>query len=192
MDFAMGYYHWFWFAQPHPFPEELINAAPEVWFRAHTSRDPRHPGFFHPEALADYLAAARQPDTIRGMCEDYAPPRRSISSTTAQAGPPGRRCNVRCSCCGARKGGSANGTTRWRSGAQYCAAEVIGGPAESGHYVPEEAPETVLDRFARFFRLAQDRVGCGCRVISSRSGQRSSTARPRHDLRPEAGKIRLS
>ena len=28
MAFALGYYHWFWFAQPHPFPEVLINAAP--------------------------------------------------------------------------------------------------------------------------------------------------------------------
>ena len=28
-------------------------------------------GFFHPDALADYLAAARNPDMIRGMCEDY-------------------------------------------------------------------------------------------------------------------------
>jgi hypothetical protein len=38
---------------------------------AHTSREPKPPDFFHPEALADYLDAARQPDTIVGMCEDY-------------------------------------------------------------------------------------------------------------------------
>jgi len=41
MAFAMGYYHWFWLAQPHPFPETLINAAPEDWFHAHTSREPK-------------------------------------------------------------------------------------------------------------------------------------------------------
>jgi len=44
MDFALGYYHWFWFAQPHPKPESIINAAPEVWFRAHTSREPKGEG----------------------------------------------------------------------------------------------------------------------------------------------------
>jgi len=27
MAFGLGYYHWFWFAQPHPFPETLICAA---------------------------------------------------------------------------------------------------------------------------------------------------------------------
>ena len=36
----------------------------------------------------------------------------------------------------------------WRD---YCAAEVMGGPVESGHFIPEEAPEAVLDWFGRFF-----------------------------------------
>ena len=71
MAFAMGYYHWFWFAQPHPFPENVINAAPDDWFRAHTSREPKDDGFFHPDALADYLAYVHDPEMIRGMCEDY-------------------------------------------------------------------------------------------------------------------------
>ena len=44
MAFGLGYYHWFWFAQPHPFPEELINAAPAAWFTAHTSREPKEAG----------------------------------------------------------------------------------------------------------------------------------------------------
>ena len=57
MAFALGYYHWFWFAQQHPFPEQLINAAPDAWFNAHTSRDPRQPGLFHPDALADRPSA---------------------------------------------------------------------------------------------------------------------------------------
>lgn len=151
MDFAMGYYHWFWFAQPHPFPEELINAAPEVWFRAHTSRDPRHPGVFHPEALADYLAAARQPDTIRGMCEDY----RAAATIDLEHDRASRAAGQKVQCpmlvlwgAHGRIGKWYDPLEIWR---QYCAAEVIGGPAESGHYVPEEAPETVLDRFARFF-----------------------------------------
>jgi pimeloyl-ACP methyl ester carboxylesterase len=38
MDFALGYYHWFWLAQQHPYPEVLINAAPEIWFNTHTTR----------------------------------------------------------------------------------------------------------------------------------------------------------
>jgi len=71
MAFGLGYYHWFWFAQPHPFPEVLINEAPELWFMAHTSRGRKAADLFHPDALADYLAAARRAETIVGMCEDY-------------------------------------------------------------------------------------------------------------------------
>ena len=71
MAFGLGYYHWFWLAQPHPFPETLINAAPEDWFRAHTAREPKPDGFFNADALADYMAAVRDPEMIRGMCEDY-------------------------------------------------------------------------------------------------------------------------
>jgi len=71
MAFGLGYYHWFWFAQPHPFPENVICAAPEAWFHAHTSREPKPPDFFAPAALADYMQAIHSPEMIRGMCEDY-------------------------------------------------------------------------------------------------------------------------
>ena len=69
-EFAMRYYHWFWLAQPHPYPEMLINKAPEDWFRAYMTRGPKN-DFFHPDALVDYLPAVRNPDMVRGMCEDY-------------------------------------------------------------------------------------------------------------------------
>jgi haloacetate dehalogenase len=36
----------------------------------------------------------------------------------------------------------------WR---QYCAAEVTGGPVDSGHYLVEEAPAEVLAAFGQFF-----------------------------------------
>src|ERR1700710_2681124 len=71
MSFALGYYHWFWFAQPHPFPEDLIDRAPDTWFAAHTGGVSGIPPFFAPEALEDYLAAAHDPAAIMGMCEDY-------------------------------------------------------------------------------------------------------------------------
>ena len=68
---ALAYYHWFWFAQRHPIPEMVINAAPDVWFRAHTARGKAPDEVFAPEALADYLAAARNPGDdprhVRGL-----------------------------------------------------------------------------------------------------------------------------
>ncbi len=151
MSFAMGYYHWFWFAQPHPFPEELINLAPETWFNAHTSRTPAPPAFFHPEALADYLHAARDPAAITGMCEDYraAASIDLVEDRVARA--EGRR--VRCpvlALWAARGliGGWYDPLAIWRD---YCAAEVTGGPIEAGHYMAEEAPAVVTQALGQFF-----------------------------------------
>ena len=144
MAFALGYYHWFWLAQPHPFPEELINAAPDVWFRAHTSREPKPPGFFREEALQDYLAAAHDPKAITGMCEDY----RAAASIDLQhdciSRAEGR--HVRCPMLvlwGAKGkvGGWYDPVALWR---KYCSANVTGGAVDSGHYLAEEAPAEVL------------------------------------------------
>ena len=151
MSFGLGYYHWFWFAQPHPFPEVIINAAPEAWFRAHTSREPKDDGFFHPEALADYLACARNPDMIRGMCEDY----RAAATIDLEDDRATRTAGRKVACpmlvlWGAKGkiGKWYEPLTIWR---QYCAADLTGGPVNSGHYLAEEAPEEVLAAFARFF-----------------------------------------
>ncbi len=151
MGFALGYYHWFWFAQPHPFPEVVINAAPEAWFHAHTSRGPKPSGFFHPEALADYLAAARNPEMIRGMCEDY----RAAATIDLEHDRASRSAGAKIQCPLLVLWGAKGKIGKWYDALaiwrQYCAAEVIGGPVDSGHYLAEEAPGEVLERFGAFF-----------------------------------------
>lgn len=154
MEFALGYYHWFWFAQPHPFPESLINGAPDIWFHAHTSREPKPADFFQPEALADYLRAARQPATITGMCEDY----RAAASIDLIDDRASRAAGRRIQCpvlalwgAKGRIGGWYDAMSIWRS---YCDADVVGGAVDSGHYLAEEAPDAVLDWFFRFFSPA--------------------------------------
>jgi haloacetate dehalogenase len=151
MSFALGYYHWFWFAQPHPFPEELINAAPDKWFKAHTSRSGGPPSFFAAEAMQDYLDAARRPDTIVGMCEDYRAAATIDLVHDRMSRAEGRR--IACpmlALWGAKGhiGGWYDPLALWR---EYCTAEVQGAAVESGHYLAEEAPGEVLDHFVRFF-----------------------------------------
>jgi haloacetate dehalogenase len=64
-EFGLVDWHWFFLAQPEPFPERLIAAAPDAfYFRGDRSR-------FHPEALADYLAAVHDLEVIHAMCQDY-------------------------------------------------------------------------------------------------------------------------
>ena len=62
-EFGLVDWHWFFLAQPEPFPEQVIAAAPDTYyFRGDRSR-------FDPRALADYLAAVRDPAVIRAMCQ---------------------------------------------------------------------------------------------------------------------------
>jgi len=150
MSFALGYYHWFWFAQPHPFPEKLINAAPETWFTAHTSREPKPPGFFRAEALADYLAAARDPEMIAGMCEDY----RAAATIDLQHDRISRSDGSRIRCpmlvlwgAKGKVGGWYDPLAIWK---EYAAASVTGAAVDSGHYLAEEAPDEVLGHLVPF------------------------------------------
>jgi haloacetate dehalogenase len=151
MDFAMGYYHWFWFAQPHPFPENIINASPKEWFRAHVSREPKDDRFFHPKALEDYLSAVQNPDMIRGMCEDY----RAAATIDLEHDRQSRKNGQKISCpllvLWGAKGKVGNWYQPLDSWRQYCATEVTGGSVNSGHYLAEEAPDDVLAHFFEFF-----------------------------------------
>ena len=155
MAFALGYYHWFWFAQPHPFPEELINAAPATWFHAHTSREPKPPGFFRAEAMEDYLAAAHDPEMISGMCEDY----RAAATIDLEHDRISRSQGQRVECpvhvlwgTKGRIGGWYNPVALWT---EYCRGPVTGNPVDSGHYLAEEAPKAVLAAVEPFFTVAE-------------------------------------
>lgn len=72
MEVAQAYFHWFYLTQPAPFPERMIGADPDFFFEtclvgwgASRVED------FDPEQLAAYRAAWRDPDVIRGACNDY-------------------------------------------------------------------------------------------------------------------------
>lgn len=152
MSFALGYYHWFWFAQPHPFPENVISAAPEAWFTAHTSREPKPPGFFHPEALADYLAAAHDPQAIIGMCEDY----RAAATIDLVHDRAAREAGLKVVCPMHVMWGAKGKIGQWYAPLDiwraYCTADVTGGPIETGHYLAEERPQDVREAFLGFFK----------------------------------------
>ena len=75
MAFGLGYWHWFFLAQPYPLPERLIGARPRQLLLPRRSQRS-----FAPEALADYLRCCPQsrndPRHVRGL-----PRRRDVSTT---------------------------------------------------------------------------------------------------------------
>lgn len=71
-DVATVYYHWFFLAQPSPFPESLIGHDPDAYYQScllgwggATLSD------FEADQLEAYRNAWRRPRTIRAMCDDY-------------------------------------------------------------------------------------------------------------------------
>lgn len=71
-DVATAYYHWFFLAQPYPFPETMIAHDPDTYFESCLlGWGAAKLDDFAPEALAAYRSAWRDKDTIRGMCADY-------------------------------------------------------------------------------------------------------------------------
>lgn len=69
---ARAYYHWFFMAQPEPFPERMIGADPDAYYESCLL------GFgkavladFKPAQLAAYRAAWKDPECRRAMCDDY-------------------------------------------------------------------------------------------------------------------------
>ena len=71
-EVARAYYHWFFLAQPAPFPETLIGHDPDAYFESClVGWGAARLADFDATALAAYRAAWRDPETIRGMCADY-------------------------------------------------------------------------------------------------------------------------
>src|SRR5204862_792175 len=58
--------HWFFFAQPSPRPEQVINRDPDWWYGTDDNEEP-----MGAEAFADYRAAIHDPGTVHAMVEDY-------------------------------------------------------------------------------------------------------------------------
>ena len=69
--FARAYWHWFFLIQPAPFPERMIGADPEAYWRKKCGSGSAGLKPFAPEALAEYLRCFADPRTIHGSCEDY-------------------------------------------------------------------------------------------------------------------------
>ncbi len=69
---ASAYWHWYFLAQPEPFPERLIGADPDYFYETClVGWGAAKIGDFDAEMLAEYRRAWRTPEMIHGSCSDY-------------------------------------------------------------------------------------------------------------------------
>ena len=149
--FARAYWHWFFLIRPAPFPEDLISADSDRYFRGYFGNKAGGAGarldLFHPDALESYLAAFRDPEAVRASCEDYrAAATIDIAHDDADGG-------ARVGCPLRALWGEAGivGTlfdplALWRARAE----DVSGRALPGGHYLPEECPDDVLAELVAF------------------------------------------
>jgi haloacetate dehalogenase len=146
---AKAYYHWFLLAQPAPFPERLIGADPDGFFEAGlTGWGAARLEDFAPAQLAAYRAAWRDPDTIRGMCNDY----RAALDIDLETDRADRDQRVSCPTLIAWGAEGAMGRAfdvpaTW---GDYC-SEIIPAPIPGGHFFIDSHPEETAAALTRFF-----------------------------------------
>ncbi|MBU3549087.1 alpha/beta fold hydrolase [Polynucleobacter sp. P1-05-14] len=149
MEFAKGYWHWFFLIQPEPVPETLIGANPEFWLKNHMGRH-AGTGIFSPDRWSEYLAGASNPEGMHAMCEDYraAATTDLIHDRSDRAA--GKMLKMPLKVLWGEHG-LVNQCFKPLEDWGAVARDVSGKAVPSGHYIPEEIPDVLLAEVRKFF-----------------------------------------
>jgi haloacetate dehalogenase len=136
-EFATSYYHWFFFIQPEPFPETLLNNSIDFYMRGSG------------DAHAEYVRCFKNPATVHAMCEDY----RASASIDLEHDEADLSRKIQCpffTLWGERgaMGRMYDVLAAWRERA----VNVSGKGLPGGHSLQEEKPEETLAELQAFLR----------------------------------------
>jgi len=149
MEFAQGYWHWFFLIQNEPIPETMIAANPEFWLKNHMGRH-AGTGIFTPERWTEYLAGASDPQSMHAMCEDYraAATIDLVHDRADRAA--GKKLTMPLRVLWGEHG-LVNKCFKPIAEWQEVAKDVTGRSLASGHYIPEECPMELVAEAKTFF-----------------------------------------
>jgi haloacetate dehalogenase len=145
--FTLGDWHWSFLALPAPIPERLITHDPEFFFL-----DAAFGGVirgFAAEAVADYGRAARDPEVIRAICEDY----RAGATCDLTLDEEDRAAGRTISCPTQVLWGGRGVLSAWYDTLAIWrdwADDVTGEAIDCGHFLAEEKPAETLAAIRRF------------------------------------------
>jgi haloacetate dehalogenase len=156
---AIEYWPWFFLAQPAPFPERLISAAPEHYLRSVIGAWAAWPERIGAETLEHYVEAFGD-EVIAATCADYRASFHLDRPLDAADRAAGRRigCPVLVlwgeldqGVAGVEDQAAPESPLEvWRRWADRAEGRAIA----SGHFIPEEAPDDLVEALAPFLAAA--------------------------------------
>jgi len=147
-EVAQSYWHWFFLAQPAPFPERMIGANPDVFYESCLfGWGAAGPQDFDAKQLAAYRASWHDPEAIAGGCNDY---RAALAVDLADdLADQGKRISAPALVLYGASGAMAklyDLPTTWAGRCTTMEARAIKG----GHFFPDSAPGDVAEQVAAF------------------------------------------
>lgn len=154
MNFATSYYHWFLMIQKEPVPETYFSANPRATIELMMRGRPGVGlGIFDPACFEAYVDNMSDPAAVHAMCNDY----RASASIDMEESKDDIKHDRLIKCPVLVIWGqhgviekSFNAIEEWRA-VTDSDVPVEGYNVNSGHYIPEEAPESVVQAINKFF-----------------------------------------
>jgi haloacetate dehalogenase len=148
-QFARSYWHWFFLIQPAPMPERLIEADPAAYVRDVLGRRSAGLAPFDARALAEYVRCLELPGTAHGLCEDYRASA-GIDLVHDQLDLDEKNFVKQPLLVLWGEQGVVHQCFEPLKEWSKVAVNVQGKALPCGHYIPEEAPELLLDQVKLF------------------------------------------
>ncbi len=145
---ATSSWHWFFLIQPGGLPERLIGSEAEFFLRHQLRTLLRDPKVLEPEAWAEYLRCFKNPETVRATCAEYRAG--ATIDLVHDRADRGRRIAMPLLMLWGQhssQGSDYDVLGVWRDHAE----QVTGHGIDSGHFIPEEAPDDAYQALREFF-----------------------------------------
>jgi haloacetate dehalogenase len=150
-NWAIGTWHWAFMAQPEPFPERMISAVPAEFFLKSrmTIRGGTGIAFFDPSAMDEYIRCYTL-KTITGSCRDYRAT--ATSDFVMDTADKDRKIDTPAMIVWGARGLPPERAREFREIWDNYASRIERAEGfNCGHYIAEEIPDILYDRFVTFF-----------------------------------------
>ncbi|PSR85787.1 Alpha/Beta hydrolase protein [Coniella lustricola] len=153
-EFAKAYFHWFMLIQPYPLPETMLLSNPrQIAEMFMGGRQGDGLGIFDKQCFEEYVKALGDKDTVHAMCDDYRAAATWDMDEQRRDLEEGRKIKCPLRVLWGKHGvveRCFDALEEWRKVTDD-GVTVDGWAVESGHYIPEQAPDDVVSSIRDFF-----------------------------------------